>query len=132
VYKLTDTIRVRIQFYNQSKTSQSLDTTFLNHWSDPLYLHLYQERSQGCEDRSGDFPLLRENPLSHQQAITVAPGSSYGETFLLGHTSQVKSYGSRIFDLASGGRYAHYMEYYHPVMRWIRLQAAQGGKFKIE
>ncbi len=130
-YKATDTIRVTIQFQNISRTVQSLDTSFLNSWSTSLFLHLFQARDQGCEDRSGDFPLIRQNLLPVTGPITVLPGNTFSETFIMGHTSQVRGYGSKVFTLATG-RFSHFMEYRHPVLKWISLQEAHGENFSIE
>ena len=132
VYKVTDTIRVNLQFYNRSRTAQILDTTFLNHWTTSLHMNLSQAREQGCEDRSGDFPLIREKPRIESGPVTVLPGDYYGETFILGHTSDVKGYGLKIFMLASGGKYLHFMAYQHPVLKWIFLREPNGGNFTIE
>lgn len=132
VYKLSDTIRVTIQLYNQSGKEQTLDTAFLNTWQRGLYLHLNQQREQGCEPRSGGFPLLPEKRPIGIHPVTVAPGTDYKATFVLAHTSQIRMFGFSIFDLASGGNYSYGLQYCHPVLTWLFMSAIQGGDFRVE
>jgi len=132
VYRISDTIRVNVRIRNKSRTDQTLDTGFLSRWQERLALNLHPVREKGCEELWGDFLLLRENEPVGVEPITLPPGGYYEETFVLSHTSVTKNGYPGKFDLTGSLTYLYYLEYHHPELTWLWMQARTGGSFRIE
>ena len=116
---------------NTSRNSQTLDTIFLRRWHESLSLTLHPIRDKSCEDIWGEFPLIREKTPVEVQAVTLLPGSSYIETFVLGHSTMKKNYDASKFNLAIDTIYSYHMEYHHPTLQWLWM-SAPGGRFSVE
>lgn len=130
-FRLEDTIRVTVKISNTSRNSQTLDTIFLRRWHERLSLTLHPIRDKSCEDIWGEFPLIREKTPVEVQAVTLLPGSSYIETFVLGHSTMKKNYDASKFNLAIDTIYSYHMEYHHPTLQWLWM-SAPGGRFSVE
>ena len=96
-----------------------------------LHLHINQVPEQGCAELWGRFPLLPGTTPRAGQSVTVQPGASYQETFLMERTALNENYKPNPFELAAGHTYTHFLEFRHPVSYWLYLSVAARGEFKI-
>lgn len=131
-YRIQDTIRVTVRFYNKSQEVQILEAEFLDRWQEGLHLYINQPQAKGCEERGGEIPLRAEKTTAVSQMVTLRPDEYYAARFVLGRTSLRKISGPAKLDLDSGGTYYYNLEYRHPVLTWLYLQASNSGNFRIE
>lgn len=131
-YRVQDTIRVTVKLYNKSQREQTLDSVFLLRWNEGLMINIRQLRDKGCDEVYGYFPMFPEKTSYGGQSVRVAPGASYEETFVLGHTSLKKYAEGRQIEFVKGGTYSYYFRYDHIVLRWLSMEAQQQGRFSVE
>ncbi|MEO6758544.1 MAG: hypothetical protein ABIO24_03750, partial [Saprospiraceae bacterium] len=70
-YQPEDSIRVSIRIVNRSGETQTLDTTFLRHWQEGLWLRLFEVRDQDCRKLWGYFPLRQEPVTAKTRPIIL-------------------------------------------------------------